>query len=114
MQAGRVLYATLCWQALDNVSTYPAGLRASLRLYDGNDQMIAQIDDGPVQGTNTWQPGQRGRVALGLPVPTSTAPGRYFLDLIVYDGANGEPLRPDESSDQRLRLAEVEIVMNEE
>ncbi|MBI1294732.1 hypothetical protein GC175_07210 [bacterium] len=108
-RSGEFLYATLCWEALESVNAYPAGLRASLRLYDGNDQMIAQIDDGPPQGTNTWQPGQRGRIPLGLPIPPSTPAGTYFLDLIVYDGSNGEPLPPDGVESQRLRLSEVNI-----
>ena len=108
-QVGEFLYATLCWEALETVSAYPAGLRASLRLYDGNDQMIAQIDDGPLRGTNTWQPGERGRVPLGLPIPPSTQAGTYFLDLIVYDGSNGEPLVSTETESQHLRLSEVNI-----
>ncbi len=109
---GEMLYATLCWEALEAVSTYPGGLRASLRLYDENDQMVAQIDDGPVRATSTWQPGERGRLALGLPIPASVTPGRFSLDLIVYDGSNGEPLLPGGdhvASGQRLRLATVDV-----
>lgn len=108
-RSGAFLYVTLCWEALESISAYPAGLRASLRLYDGNDQMIAQIDDGPLRGTDMWQPGERGRIPLGLPIPPSTPAGIYFLDLIVYDGSNGEPLLPDGADSGRLRLSEVNI-----
>jgi hypothetical protein len=92
---GRFFYTTLCWEALDTVAIYPEGLRTSLRLYPsdaGGETLVVQADTAPPQPTTVWQPGERHRQPLALPLPAEIAPGQYILALVVYDGRDGTAL----------------------
>ncbi len=99
-QAGSYLYVTLCAEALTG---YNAGLRTSLRLYRQTDDTLIAQADGPIDGE---------RITLALPIPAATPPGTYWLDLIVYNGADGAPLPLTGASiidGQRLRLGTLTV-----
>ena len=103
-----MLYASLCWELGEDVATQ--NLRTSLRLYrlTGEESvMVAQQDEAPFIGMTTRK---TRRTALALPIPASTAPGDYGLELIVYDGTTGNPwpiADPRAIVGQRWPLAEV-------
>ncbi len=71
-------------------------LRTSLRLYrQAGDEFVqvAQQDESPFFVVTTQKNRQ---TILALPIPGNTAPGSYRLELLVYDGATGNPLPIDD------------------
>ena len=73
--------------------------RASLRLVGWDGQRIAKDFDlrtAPLTGepTSGWAPNQEVEVRQGLWLPVGLAPGTYEVQLVVYDGANLQPLAP--------------------
>ena len=124
--AGTFLYAQLHWQRLAGTDALP-DLRMSLRLVPAEpmaatagDAPFAQQDEAPALPTSAWQPGQERWQPLALPIPAATPPGRYWLELVVYDGATGVPLPLPEPSNsgsdpgrivagQRWRLGPVTV-----
>lgn len=106
-QAGSTLYATLCWEIADR--TPAENLRTSLRLYQqvgGEFVLASQQDESPFSSPAAQTTQQ---TALAVPIPGNTAPGSYRLELIVYDGATGDPLPiadPRAIFGQRWPLAE--------
>jgi len=92
-EAGDIFYVDTEWLALPGLTSLPADLSLSLRLYLGDELALQQ--DAPVQpSTGAWQPGQRRRQSLALPIPVSTKPLRYRVELVVYRQDTGEPLPP--------------------
>lgn len=91
---GAMLYTTLCLTGRE--SEYTPHLRASLRLYppDNPDSQPLAQKDTPLPFDMTTR--NNNAVRLGLPVPASLPPGEYRLELILYDGRNGEPLVIDD------------------
>ncbi len=89
-QAGSSLYAILCWEIGADIEAQ--NLRTSLRLYAlvGTEALLlAQKDESPFLNVATRNFHQ---TALALPIPAATPPGNYRLEVIVYDGATGDPL----------------------
>ena len=73
--------------------------RASLRLVGWDGQRIAKdfnLRTAPLTGepTSRWAPNQEVEVRQGLWLPVGLAPGTYEVQLVVYDGANLQPLAP--------------------
>lgn len=90
----------------------------SLRLYHASGYLIAQRDQAPLLPTSGWQPARHYRQPLGLPVPLSTPPGQYGLQLVVYEQASGTALPIQQTSSeptvtlidaQRLLLMIVDV-----
>lgn len=108
---GRILYVTLAWQPLAALAEEATPLSMSLRLYDVQDRQIAQQDATPFPGTESWATEIVRHQALAIPVPQSTPPGAYTLELIVYRQSDGMPLELPEAAivtwNQRLRLSHV-------
>jgi hypothetical protein len=110
-QVGSTLYATLCWALADR--TPAENLRTSLRLYQqvGSEFVLAsQQDESPFSSAAAQTTQQ---TALAVPIPGNTAPGSYRLELIVYDGATGDPLPVDDPRaifGQRWPLAENLVI----
>lgn len=93
-RAGASVYATLCWAVEPDIDR--ESLRTSLRLYDGSGpdaRLLAQQDEAPSLNLATRS---SHLTPLALPLPSTVAPGSYRLELIVYDGRNGEPLPVDD------------------
>jgi hypothetical protein len=97
--SGSLLNLTLHWYAQEDV----LGAKTSLRLRDARGMVWSQRDrvffdhapeDRLPAGTRITHPAT-------LDVPLGTPPGVYSLDLVVYDGATGEPFEveaPDQLS----------------
>ncbi len=112
-KAGDIFYVNIEWQALPGLADLPADLSLSLRLYLDKELVLQQ--DAPFQPpTGTWQPDERRRQSLALPIPVSTKPLRYRVELVVYRQDTGEPLPPvgDEGKiidGQRWRLGIIDV-----
>jgi hypothetical protein len=91
--AGDALHVTLAWRAQD----FPAAdYTVSLQLLDSDGRLVAQADRKPAANTrptSSWQPGDLVVDRHGLPIPASLAPGRYTLQVVLYEWPGLERLR---------------------
>ena len=112
--AADTLYASLTWDALPEIAQLPSDVSMSLRLYDSKGRMVAQNDDSPRAPSHTWLPGLAHSQVLALPIPASTVPGRYSLELIVYRQDDGTPLSlradPQVVDGQRWQLGQLDLL----
>jgi 4-amino-4-deoxy-L-arabinose transferase-like glycosyltransferase len=69
---------------------------AFVHLYDSHGHRIAQGDslivDGDLRPTSQWEVGSSGRTLHHLSIPAGTPPGRYDVQVGVYDLETGERL----------------------
>jgi uncharacterized membrane protein len=109
--AGRYLYADLLWQSLPQLSGLSADLNASLRLFDANNQPVAQAD-GPLYDlpTRAWDSTMLYPQPAALPIPANLAPGPYSLQIVIYRQDNAEALPADTTGEQTWKLGEVEVL----
>ena len=114
VQAGHNIYVNLTWEARPDLATLPVSLNMSLRLYDAAGNLVTQADEPTVPPTTAWSPDDPINQSLVLPVPASTEPGEYSLELVAYRSDTGEPLPlPDGSRTvlgQRWQLGTVETL----
>ncbi|MDH7484836.1 MAG: glycosyltransferase family 39 protein [Anaerolineae bacterium] len=121
LAAGQTLYTALFWQVRQPPA---ADYATSLRLVDAQGRVWSQPPDerplGSLYTTSRWPAGGVERQPVRLPVPGDTPPGRYSVELVLYDPAMAEPL-PAVSEDglsvadgHRLQLGGVEITLPEE
>ncbi|MCC9075736.1 hypothetical protein FKZ61_006390 [Litorilinea aerophila] len=96
--AGSWLYVALDWA---RTTEPPGDLAMSLRLYDAQDELWAQQDQGPLPPVAEW-PATGQIQVLGLPIPLALRPGTYRLELVVYRRENGEPLAVPEGERSRF------------
>ncbi|MCC6169052.1 MAG: hypothetical protein IT329_17650, partial [Caldilineaceae bacterium] len=103
--AGRYLYIATVWDKIGDNAAGP--LATSLRLYAQDGTLVAQAD-APLLDVTGAKPSAQ---SLALPVPGSTAPGPYALDLLVYRQADLTPLpaAPPSPAAPAFRLGAVEI-----
>jgi hypothetical protein len=90
--AGEVLPLILTWQT---TTPLERDYQLSLRLVNGQGDIFGQSDWPPLAaagGTSTWLPGQAITDRRGLWLPADLPPGRYALQLVVYDPASGQGL----------------------
>ncbi len=92
LPAGETLYAATIWRAEPNATALEPPLAVSLRLIDDDGQVWAQHDQPIAVDTSAARPGPVYQTALALPLPAATPPGRYALQLIVYQVDTLEPL----------------------
>lgn len=123
--AGSMLYIDLYWDLYWSPGAQPPAdgeLQTSLRLYrtsgDAPAVQWTQVDAplAPSSGgidSGSIDSGDVVRTPLALPVPLSTAPGTYSLELILYRAGDGVPLALPEHErtvgGQRWRLQTVQI-----
>jgi hypothetical protein len=85
-------------------------LMVSLQLVGADNHKWAQWD-GPVGGAwrplPGWQPGDQVRQDVPLALDPATPPGRYRLQMVVYDPSGGQPLRF--GGEPALGLGELEV-----
>lgn len=89
---GESVPLVLYWQAVDRVQ---ASYTVFTQVLDGEDRIVAQQDNPPVQGTqptDRWQPGQVVRDPYRLDLPPDLAPGRYRIILGLYTPEGRRPL----------------------
>lgn len=117
--AGQRLYIYTSWTPQPELTSIPADLRFSLRLYrptaaapEGD--LIAQFDQPALPSTSTWVEQPTVQQTLALPIPMGTPPGIYSVELVVYREDTGEPLALPEADNtiygQRLKIGAVEVL----
>ena len=92
-QTGEALHFVVYWQAENAVAE---SYTVFTQLLDGENRLIAQQDNLPVNGlapTTTWQPGRVVRDPYRLVIPPQTPAGEYRLIVGLYTGAGRLPLR---------------------
>ncbi|MCS6827329.1 MAG: glycosyltransferase family 39 protein [Caldilinea sp.] len=109
-ESGAFFYLTTHWRSL--VDPLPA-LALSLRLYDRQGRLAAQVDAPFLPSTTTWHAGEVWSQPLALPIGVSTKPGPYSLEMVVYRHDTGAalPVSPAAQSidGQRLQLGAVTL-----
>ncbi len=90
--AGEVLPLTLTWQT---ETPLQIDYQLSLRLINTRGDIFTQSDWPPLTasgGTLTWPPNQPLPDRRGLWLPADIPPGDYWLQLVLYNPASGQPL----------------------
>lgn len=110
--AGGRARVRLYWQAERPIAE---DLAIALRLRRGGEEW-ARFDGRPAAHTyptTYWRPGRPVRGSIDLGVPAGTPPGRYEVELVVYDAATRQPLavrRADASANEaHLTIGSVDI-----
>ena len=81
--AGSYLYVPLTLHgAVSPAAETPVG--TSLRLIDADSRLWAQKDERIALTAETWNMGERFHQVLALPIPASTPPGAYDVQLVFY------------------------------
>jgi 4-amino-4-deoxy-L-arabinose transferase-like glycosyltransferase len=114
IEAGSYLYLPQRWQAPQPLPASPLpDLAVSLRIYDRNGQLAAQSDAPFSPPSGLWQAGEVWRQPFALPIGSSTKPGAYSLEAVVYRRDTGDALSPPPDAPspdgQRLRLGTVTV-----
>lgn len=80
-----------------------------VHLIDANGSLAAQNDVWPVPPTSAWPAAEPVTTAHGLILPSTLPPGRYTLQVGLYEPGSGVRLLTNEGLDSWL-LAEIEVV----
>ncbi len=92
--AGQIIYIGLLWDANSDDT-----LAMSLRLYDGDEKLVAQ-SDGPLEEIGA------------ISAPPWLPPGTYALEIVIYNADDGAPLAVEDAraaDGQRVRLGTVAV-----
>ncbi len=106
---GATLPVHLRWLALNKINAYYS---ASLRLVNQTGDKVANLDRQPVPPTLLWRPEEAVEDVFELPIPSDTAPGRYGVQLLMYQADTGEDvllLNAWEKPQAVVALGEVEV-----
>jgi len=107
LRAGDFALITLFWRTPQTVSTR---LTVSLRVTDAQDRVVSQRDSEPANGlrpTLGWAPNEIVQDDAGILIPPGAAPGRYRLQIVVYDSATVKNLTTP--SGEILTLGGVDV-----
>ncbi|MEZ4770494.1 MAG: glycosyltransferase family 39 protein [Caldilineales bacterium] len=101
VRAGDTVPVTVGWRAAQTMDTSYTGF---VHLLNQEGRVVAQDDHVPLQGsrpTNTWMPGEVVEDDYVLTLPANLPPGRYRLEIGLYDaGVQGLPrLRTSQGPD---------------
>jgi hypothetical protein len=111
--AGGTLWALLRWRSLGEITER---YKTSLRLRDLSGHLVAQLDhtlqDNWQNRTTRWKPGdERVPDYYLFPVPNTTPPGDYTLEIVVYPPDSVRPLPVDgESGTSTVTLGTVRVI----
>ena len=92
VSAGGELLLTLFWRSLQPVDD---DYHVFVHLLNQSNEKIAQRDGQPVQWmrpTSTWQAGEQIVDHYGMRLPDDLPPGRYRVDVGLYDPVSGQRL----------------------
>ncbi len=106
LKAGAALCLRLTWVA---DVTPQADYTVFVHLLDASGSLATQSDVWPTQPTSAWPAAEPITTAHGLILPTTLLPGRYTLQVGLYEPGSGTRLLTHEGLDSWL-LAEVEVV----
>jgi hypothetical protein len=111
--ASDLLPLTLSWQT---TVPLPADYQLSLRLTNQQGDIFAQSDWPPLAATrptSTWPPGQPLLDRRSLWLPADLPPGRYALQLVVYDPSTGQRLgQPVTIDNVEVEAAEIVVPLD--
>ena len=103
----------MAWEAVDHLDE---DYSVFLHLYDSQGQRVSQGDsllvDQALEPTSQWDPGVQQVALYHLPIPPGTPPGRYELDVGVYQLESGSrlPLVTEDGEPRKnSRRLQVEI-----
>jgi hypothetical protein len=106
---GQPFTLTLYWRA---EATAEIGYAVFVHLLDQADHIYAQSDGAPAAGarpTTGWLPGEIVRDTHTLVVAADAPPGRYVLEVGMYDPITGERLRVSQAQDHILLPTQVQV-----
>lgn len=109
---GDAIFVTWWLDILEDISA-DAPLAASLKLWDAQGNLAAQVDEWPAGNlffSPQWRTGDTLRYPMRLDLPPNLSPGQYWLDLIFYHSDTGEPLPVDGAGKSAVTLGQIEIV----
>jgi hypothetical protein len=111
-QAGETVHVSLRWWALGKIDAYYS---LFVRLVDSAGQAVTQRDGQPQGGqapTLLWVPGEEIDDAWDLPLPATTPPGRYTLEVGFYKASDLAPRPTLDAAGQPvwpLTLSTIEV-----
>ncbi len=112
VRSGEILQLTLFWQALKK----PKGrYKVFVHVLDEANHIVGQRDSEPGGGamiTTIWQPGQLIADNYGVLIRPGTPPGRYRLQVGMYELYSG--LRLPADGDDKIILQSIEVLRPEE
>ena len=113
LQPGAELALTLHWRDLHPVDD---DYTVFVHLLDGHEKVVAQRDQPPSGGarpTSSWFPGDVVLDAYRIAIPPGLAPGRYVIEVGMYNPTNGSRLavvdRAGNSVGDRILLTHVTV-----
>jgi 4-amino-4-deoxy-L-arabinose transferase-like glycosyltransferase len=113
VRPGSTVELTLYWQALAEMET---SYTVFTHLLDAQERVWGQNDSIPVQGTyptTAWVPGEVVTDAYEIGVDAGAPPGRYVLEIGLYDAATGKRLpvldAEGQTLDNRILLSPVQL-----
>jgi len=115
IEAGDILQLTLFWQTTAKIDRR---YKVFVHLLDQDEQVIGQRDSEPGGGlrpTNRWPVGEILRDSYGLYIAPETPPGRYLVEIGMYDLETMQRLPAFDQDGQRLSgdrvlLGRVQVV----
>lgn len=90
--SGDIIPVSIQWEA---ISATPQRLKVFVHLLGLNATLWGQHDAEPVGGsrpTTDWRPGQSFQDNHGIPIPPGTPPGKYEIEIGMYDMTTGQRL----------------------
>ena len=112
-RAGETTFIDLVLEMMREEPNERPDLALSVRLYDDAGALVAQNDEQLWPDFGEWQKGILYRQSLALPIPVSTKPGAYWMELLVYDKDSLVPLDVDDEQytvdGQRWRMAKLDV-----
>lgn len=106
---GSTIAVPIRWQPLNKIDAYYS---ASVRLVDIQGNKVANVDRQPSTPTLLWRPDSIVEDNFQLPVPTDIAPGKYRVEVLMYQGNSGTDallLDGNFQPQHEIVLGEVEI-----
>ena len=110
-QAGDTIY-TAVWLEATTPAETPYAL--SLKLWDDNGVLAVQTepDEWPVGNrfqTPAWPAGYQVRYPMQLTIPSTIEASQYWLNLVIYNTADGTPLRVNETGERVILLGGLRV-----
>lgn len=107
------LDVVLWWEITGEQPAHSPPYAVSLKLWDAqNQELIAQQDEWPLGSllwTPAWPQGRTMRHPMRLYVPGQLSPGRYKLELQVYDSATVHPFGRKDGAGNALTLTWITV-----
>ncbi len=108
------LDVVLWWEITGERPAYSSPYAVSLKLWDAqNQKLIAQQDEWPLGSlllTPAWPRGMTIRHPMRLYIPGQLSPGRYKLEVQVYDSATVRPFARKDGAGNSITLTWIAVI----